>query len=287
MQYTKIDSTAFTKLQLNAGIMVDSFNPETAVIGNILGATSGGFQFASNPEFVDFGEDIDNVPANTKQLKRIKSFDPSISGTFLSVTADLAKQLVGGGASLSGTHVIPTHDLTDDDFADIWIIGDYSDKNTGTSAGFMALHLKNALNTGGFQWQSSKDEKGQFSFEFHGHYDIADVEEVPFELYVKSGAAATLASVTVTSAAGTATGDTKITLSDYTLKSGERWVHKTAKTTAPSVTFDEKLSGWTEIASGDDITPAATHDKITVAAVDSRIRAVASGSATIVTNVQA
>lgn len=200
MQYTKVDSDAFTKLQLNAGIIVDEFTPSTGVIGNILGATTGGFQFASNPEYVDFGEDVDNVPANTYQLKRIKSFDPTISGTFLTVTGELAKQLVGGadfGVTGSGqtatddtTHVIPRAELKESDFEDVWVIGDYSDKNTGTSAGFIALHLKNALNTAGFQWQTGKDEKGQFSFEFHGHYDLSDIEDVPFEIYVVAGESA-------------------------------------------------------------------------------------------------
>lgn len=200
MQYTKVDSTAFQKLQLNAGIMVDSFTPSTATIGNILGATTGGFQFATNPEFVDFGEDMDNVPANTWQLKRIKSYDPSASGTFLTVTAALAKTLIAGAvngttgtgndATTDTTHIIPTHELASTDFTDIWIIGDYSDKNTGTSAGFLAVHLKKAMNTAGFQWQTAKDEKGQFSFEFHGHYDLTSPEDPPFEIYCQAGTSA-------------------------------------------------------------------------------------------------
>lgn len=198
MQYTKVDSDTFTKLQMNAGIIVDDFEPSTGTIGNILGATTGGFQFASNPEYIDFGEDVDNVPANTWQLKRIKSYDPAISGTFLTVTAESAKQLVGAAeygqtgtpATTDSTHVIPTHELTEDDFEDVWIIGDYSDENTGSSAGYMAIHLKNALNTAGFQWTSTKDGKGQFAFDYHGHYDLTDTDDVPFEIFVKSGTAA-------------------------------------------------------------------------------------------------
>lgn len=92
----------------------------------------------------------------------------------------------------------------------------------------------------------------------------------------------TLGSVTVTSAAGTAVGDSNITLSTYTLGAGEKWVYKTAKDNAPTVTYGQKLgSTWTEIDSGDDITPAATHNKITVAAVDANGRAQAAGSASL------
>lgn len=92
----------------------------------------------------------------------------------------------------------------------------------------------------------------------------------------------TLGSVTVTSAAGTVVGDTNITLAGYSLGAGEKFVYKTAKTTAPAVTYGQKLgSTWTEIDSGDDITPTATHDKITVAAIDANGRAQAAGNATI------
>lgn len=92
----------------------------------------------------------------------------------------------------------------------------------------------------------------------------------------------TLGSVTVTSAAGTADGDSKITLSNYTLGSGEKWVYKTGVSAAPTVTYGQKLgSTWTEIDSGDDITPTATHTKIAVCAVDANNRVQAYGSATI------
>jgi len=92
----------------------------------------------------------------------------------------------------------------------------------------------------------------------------------------------TLGSVTVTSTAGTAVGDSNIALSAYNLGAGEKWVYKTAKDNAPAVTYGQKLgSTWTEIDSGDDITPAATHTKITVAAVDANGRAQAAGSANL------
>ena len=92
----------------------------------------------------------------------------------------------------------------------------------------------------------------------------------------------TLQSVVVTSAAGTAPGDSKITLSGYTLGEGESYVYKTAATTAPSVTYGQKLgSTWTEITSGSDITPATSHTKITVAAVDAQGRAQAAGNQTL------
>lgn len=92
----------------------------------------------------------------------------------------------------------------------------------------------------------------------------------------------TLGSVTVASTVGTAVGDSNIAMSGYTLGTGEKWVYKCGKTTAPAVTYGQKLAtGWTKLDSGDDITPAATDTKITVAAVDANGRAQAAGNTTL------
>lgn len=95
----------------------------------------------------------------------------------------------------------------------------------------------------------------------------------------------TLGSVTVTSTDSGVSdaGKSAISMSGYTLGTGEKYVYKTAKDTAPAVTYGQKLgSGWTEInASGATITPAATHNKITVAAVDANGRAQAAGNTTL------
>ena len=189
-KFTKVPDDTFEKLQLNAGILVDTFTPETGVIGNILGATTGGIQFSTNPEFTDFGEDVDNVPNNMKELKHLNGYDPQMSGTFLTCTPALAKSLVGAADidSTDTTKVVPRAELLAADFDDVWWIGDYSDVNTGANAGFIAIHLLNALNTAGFQIQSTKNEKGQLAFEYHGHYSIESQDVVPFEIYVKAGA---------------------------------------------------------------------------------------------------
>ena len=47
--------------------------------------------------------------------------------------------------------------------------------------------MMNTLSTGGFQIQSNNNGKGSFSFEFLAHYTVADIEKVPFEIYIKEG----------------------------------------------------------------------------------------------------
>ena len=109
------------------------------------------------------------------------------------------------------------------------------------------------------------------------------VEYAPGVVIGQIDATPGLQSVTVTSTAGTAVGDSNIALSSYSLGTGEKWVYKCGASAAPSVTYGQKLgSGWTDIDSGDDITPGANMTKITVAAVDGQNRAQAAGSADIV-----
>lgn len=195
MKYTKIPTDTFKNLQLNAGVLLKSFDVETQTLAadSIVGATSGGVSFTAVPSRIDFGEDIDNCPKNTKELMRNDTWEAKMSGTFASVTKSLAKTLVGA-ADLSGSKITPRSDLAAADFFDLWWVGDYSEVNEdGTStgkAGFIAIHLLNSLSTGGFSIQSSDKGKGQFEFEFTGHYSMEDQDKVPFEVYVQEGTAA-------------------------------------------------------------------------------------------------
>ena len=194
MKFTQIAADTFSKLQLNAGVLLTDFDPATGALDldKIFGATGGGVNFTAAPEFVDFGEDIDNVPANTKELKRIDSITATMSGTFKAADTAIAKALIGAADVNSGTgKVTPRMDLLLADFGDIWWVGDYSDVNTGDSAGFMAIHLFNALSTGGFSIQSNNKGKGDFAFTFTGHFSINDIDTVPYELYIKEGTSST------------------------------------------------------------------------------------------------
>lgn len=191
MKYTQIPTDTFKQLQMNAGILVSTFTPATGVIGDIIGATSGGINFTATPTYTDYGEDIDNCPKNTKELKRLDSWEAKMSGTFATVSASMAKMLVGAADTESSdpTHIIPRNEINSDDFSDIWWVGDYSDLNGVKNGGFCAIHLMNGLSTTGFQIQSSDKAKGQFAFEFTGHYSIDTPDTVPFEIYVKAGTA--------------------------------------------------------------------------------------------------
>lgn len=191
MKFTRIPETTFQKLQLNAGIICSAFAPDSGEVAEeaLLGATTGGISFTATPTYSDFGADIDNAPTNVKELKKLDSWEVRMSGSFVTVDVNTAKILIGS-ADIDGddnTKLIPRNDLKDSDFQDIWWVGDYSDENSDENGGFVAIHMLNGLNTGGFSIQSNNNGKGEFAFDFMGHYSIEDQGKVPFEVYVKTG----------------------------------------------------------------------------------------------------
>ena len=191
-KWTKYPAEFWKNLQVNAGIVVDGFDHTSSSdtpYTSIVGATADGVTFNPNPTFEDFGADIDNVPPNTWQLKRIQYYDPSLAGTFKTVSASAAEDLCPGSAS-NGL-ITPAMTLTEEMFKNKTLLADYSEVNqdggTGSSvkAGEIAVTIKHALNITGFQWKTNKDGKGDFAFDFHGHYDLDDPDDPPFEIWVK------------------------------------------------------------------------------------------------------
>ena len=193
MRFTKIPADTFKQLQINAGMLLKNFTPATGEYdaADQIGATSGGITFAATPTYTDYGEDIDNCPKNTKELKRLDDVEVKCSGTLLTATTDTAKSLMAA-ADIDGTDttkVVPRRDLADTDFSDIWVVGDYSDKNGAKNGGYIAIRLINALSTGGFQLKTADKSKGQLPFEYTAHYSIEAQDVVPYEIYIKTGTA--------------------------------------------------------------------------------------------------
>lgn len=191
MKFTKIPEDTFKTIQLNAGILCESFDPKTGEVSGLVGATTGGCNFSTNPTYSDFGDDIDNCPKQTKELKKLDSLEPTMSGNFVTATAESIAS-VAGHADVDPedpTHIIMRKDILDKDFKELWWVGDYSNENEEADGGFIAIHMMNVLNTNGFQMQSTDRGKGQFAFNYASHFSIAEQTKVPFELYIKAGGA--------------------------------------------------------------------------------------------------
>lgn len=191
MKYTKTPSTTFKKLGLNAGVILTDFNPAQPKLEDekILGATSGGNTFTAAPSFIDLGEDVDNCPKNTKELMECDDWDNELTGTLVTIDEAAGQRLLAV-ADIDSTNehkIVPRRNIKAADFKDIWFVGDYSDKTGATNGGFIAIHLKNALSTGGFSLVSTDKGKMKFAFTFKAHFSLSAQDEVPFELYIQAG----------------------------------------------------------------------------------------------------
>lgn len=261
MKFTRIPEDTFKNIQMNAGIIVKGFDPATQEISGLLGATTGGVTFNAAPTFEDFGEDIDNCPKNTLELKKLTEWAVSLSGTFVTVTAEMAKTLIGAGDidANDSTKIVPRNDVLTTDFEDIWWIGDYSDVNTGDNAGYCAVHMMNALNTGGFQITSTDKGKGQFAFNFEGHYSMSAQDTVPFEVYI-NGSSEQTPYISLNKHSLTISVDDEVTLATAKVPDNATVTWASASTSVASVA-DGVVTG--EGAGNTIITASITVDGVT------------------------
>lgn len=177
--FTVIPQDTFDGLQLDAGVLLKKFDPAKVAAPadeDIICATTGGINISCVPTYSDLGEDVDNCPVNTKELKHLDGWECKMSFTALGTSPENIK-LALGAATVSTTKVTPNRDLKQADFSDIWWAGDRAD------GGVVAACLKNALSTGGFTLQTTKNGKGQVSVELTGHVSIEAQDTIPMEFY--------------------------------------------------------------------------------------------------------
>lgn len=188
--FTAISQDAFDELQMDAGMLLKTFNPASPAApadADIITATTGGITVECVPTYSDFGEDIDNVPNNMKELKHLDGWECRISTTALGTTPEAIK-LSLGAADIDGTNtskITPRRDLNQSDFSDVWWVGD---KMYG---GFVAVKLINALSTGGFSLKTTKNGKGNLTLELTGHVSINAQQTMPMEFYSTTGTGTT------------------------------------------------------------------------------------------------
>ena len=185
-RYTVIPENAFDGLQVDAGVLLKDFNIEQAAAGklgftdaDIICATTGGINPTCVPTYSDYAEDVDNAPTNLKEFKHLDGWECKIATTSLGNSPELIR-LSLGAADIDITNtgkIVPRRNLSQDDFSDIWWVGDRAD------GGFVAIQLLNALSSGGFSLQTTKNGKGQVTLEITGHVSIEAQNVVPMVFY--------------------------------------------------------------------------------------------------------
>lgn len=181
-KFTVIPQNTFQELQLNAGVLLRRFDPTAAAAPadeDIICATTGGINVSCVPTYSDMGADVDNCPVNMMELKNLDSWACGMAFTSLGTSPESIKMALGAADidSSNTAKIIPRRNLKQDDFSDVWWVGDRAD------GGLVAVRLMNALSTGGFTLQTTKNGKGQVSVTLTGHVSMSFQDTMPMEFY--------------------------------------------------------------------------------------------------------
>lgn len=263
-------------VQFDSGLLVKDFDIETfrqsILDGQVGVVTKDSFGVTVSRDTVNILSDLNNVHFDYKEGLVTTKITASVTFTLAAMSInDLAMAI--GAATVSGDKITVKYGIDAADFRNLALILPLAD------GGFVIAEIPMGFNTGGLSISTSKAAVGGLSCTVTGFRSLADSTIEPINLYRLAASGSTLAAVTVASAAGTASGTTKLTISGYTKPSGAKWVYKTG-TTAPAVVYGQVPDyTWTEWDGTSDIT-AATGRKITVAAVGDN-GAIASGNTTV------
>lgn len=179
--FNQVSADAIENIQVDAGLILNSFDPENPAAplpSAIVCATTGGITATCVPAFSDFGEDIDNCPNNTKEMKRITGWDCTFAFTALNMD-EKTIMLALSAATKSGAKITPNAQVdAETDFNTLWFVSEKVNDEV------VAIELKNALSTGGFNYKTQKNGKGQLTVTLTGHISIKDTSVVPMNFYV-------------------------------------------------------------------------------------------------------
>lgn len=179
---TRISADAASKMQTNAGILLNAFdveNPVEPADSAIVCETTGNFSITCVPETVDFFADVNNAPTNTKEGKRITGWTCGLSITALSITEEMLKLSLGASEVGDDGGVHPRTQYKIDDFKSLYWIGDMIDENK-----LFVVAMDNTVSTGGLSFTASNDAKGNLGLNLTPHATIEDMEKVPMAFYI-------------------------------------------------------------------------------------------------------
>lgn len=179
---TKISADAAQKMQMNAGLLLKTFdikNPVEPTDEQIVCETTGDFSITCTPETQDFFEDVNNAPINTKEGKQITGWTCSLGVTALSVTLDTLAIALGAHEKIDATGVRPRATYNLEDFKSLFWIGDMMDPNK-----LFVVVMDDTVSTGGVSFTSTNRGKGGLALTLTPHASAAKPDVVPMAFYV-------------------------------------------------------------------------------------------------------
>lgn len=188
MAFTGFNANTAKKLLLDAGAFVKGYDPSTDTWDTIkdtkvIGATQGGGSFSAVPTVRRI--EIDGVKGAAKGLEALDEWVVTITANVKEVSAEsialaLASSTSAPAEQPSGyTKITANNEIKLDDYLEnITWIGRLSGSQTP-----VIIVVKNALNTNGLSLTMADKSEGVIALTFTGHYDPAELDTPPFEIY--------------------------------------------------------------------------------------------------------
>ena len=184
MSFKRISADAFKNFAVDAGLLLKSFDitgATTPADTDILCATTGDVSVNCAPTYSDYGEDVNGCPNNLMQMKHLDRWECTIGFSSLEYSAEFL-QVALGAADVADGAITPRSKVTDDDFADYWLVCDLA------GGGVAVVHLINGLSTAGVAVTFAKDTKMKIDVTLTGHVSSDEQDKVPMEFYVLEAA---------------------------------------------------------------------------------------------------
>lgn len=179
---TRITADAAQHMQANAGLLLNKFdvkNPSEPKDTDIVCETTGDFSITCVPETMDFFEDVNNAPTNTKEGKRITGWTCGLSITALSITEEMLKLSLGASEVGVDGGIHPRKQYKAEDFKSLYWIGDMIAENK-----LFAVVMDNTVSTGGLSFTSTNNGKGKLALTLTPHASLEDQEKIPMAFYI-------------------------------------------------------------------------------------------------------
>lgn len=149
---------------------------------NIIGATSGGGNISIVPDVRDLMEDVDGAIGMYKDCLAINKIECKATTKITEVKEGALLLALGCADSTAfgtGKKITLRNHYKTDDYKEItWVA------SMNKSESYLVVRLKNAISTGGLNYEIEDKGKGKFDLEITPCNDLAKPEELPIEIYL-------------------------------------------------------------------------------------------------------
>ena len=149
---------------------------------NIIGATSGGGNISIVPDVRDLMEDVDGAIGMYKDCLAINKIECKATTKITEVKEGALLLALGCADSTtfgSGKKITLRNHYKSEDFKEItWVA------SMNKSESYLVVRLRNAISTGGLNYEIEDKGKGKFDLEITPCNDLAKPNELPIEIYL-------------------------------------------------------------------------------------------------------